>query len=432
MNNLKIKSLRGMNDYLPDDIYIYQYIENIIKNIMNSYSFKEIRFPIIENSDLFNKLINYNNIISSKEMYSFTDRGKRKLVLRPEGTLCCSRYYIKNNLFLKKNFNKLWYIGPMFRYERPQKGRFRQFHQFGIEIFNSKSFSSNLELFFIINRLWKILNINKFLYLEINTIGSINDRKKYIIYVIKNFKKDILNNFGSIKKFNLFKLLDNKNKKINKIFKNFPKIINFVNKKSLLYFKKLCNILNLFGISYKINNNLVRGLDYYNDLVFEWKSNFLKKNYTICAGGRYDFLINKLYNISIPAIGCALGLERLFIFLNDCKKINNINKNYIDIYILSSYNKKSKILGLSILEKILNSKLNIYKIYNDYIWKGKVKKLILRVLNINVKILIIIDKNEINGNYITVKDLYLNIQRKTNINNIIKILYKILLFKENF
>ncbi len=426
MNNLKIKSLRGMHDYLPNDIYIYKYIENCIRKIMCNYSFKEIRFPLIEKTELFNKSISKNCNISLKEMYSFIDRSGRNLSLRPEGTIGCSRAYIQNNLFLEKFFNKLWYIGPMFRYEKPQKGRLREFYQVGMEIFGSNSFFLDIELLIITKRLWNNLGINNFLCLEINNIGSILDRNNYISFIIKNFGNDIKKFFGSLNNINLFRLLDNKNNKFYKIFSNFPKIIDFINKKSLLNFDKICNKLDLLGIKYKINNYLVRGIDYYNDFVFEWKSNFLNKKYTVCAGGRYNNLISNLSGMYIPAVGCALGLERLFIFLNDCKsKILNYFDN-IDIYILSSYNNKSKILGITIVEKILNSNLNSLKIYNDYILKIKINKLILKIIKSNIRILIIIDKREINGNYITLKDLYLNYQKKININNLIFFLNKLI------
>ncbi len=425
MSNFKINNVKGMYDCIPNDIYIYQYVENILRKLMWNYSFEEIRFPIIENNYLFSKVINNKDDFLFKEMYFLNNRNREILNLRPEGTICCVKTFIKNNLFSKKFLYKLWYLGSMFRYEKPQKGRLREFNQVGVEIFGSKSINLEIELLLFTKRLWKILGLEKFLTLEINTIGSLNDRYKYIDYINKLLIKENKNitNLVNSKNINIFRLLDSKDKKIKMIFSKYPKFIEFVNKKSVFNFNKLCKSLDDLNITYKINTNLVRGLDYYNDFVFEWTNNkFFNSQNSICGGGRYDNLVNNLCNLSIPAAGFAIGIDRLVILLKDCNKSKLNFGFYVDIYIISSYNSRSRWLGNLILEKILNSNLNSLKVYNDYIWCKNLSKKISKVISLKPRILIIIDKCEINYNYITVKDLFFNKQKKIFYKNIILVL----------
>ncbi len=421
MDKLEIKSIKGMHDCIPNDIYIYQYVEKIFKFLMKNYSFKEIRFPILEKTSLFHRNIGLNSFILDKEMYSFIDRNGLNISLRPEGTIGCVRAYIQNNLFLNKFLNKFWYLGPMFRYENTQKGRFRQFYQIGLEVFGTKNISIDLELILIIKRLWEKLGVINFLNLEINSIGSIEDRNNYVIYVKKFFKNN-KNNFFindlNYNKINFFRLLDSKNIEIKNLYKNFPRIIDFINKKSLFNFEELCKNLNILGINYKINYNLVRGLDYYNDFVFEWTSNFLGVKKSVCSGGRYDNLIKNISKFSIPAVGLAIGLDRLVILLKKIKKYKYIN-NKVDIYIISSFNKKSRLLGIKIVEKILNYFSNSISVYNDHIKYKNLGLKISRVIKLNPRILIIIDKNELINNYVTIKSIFLNKQKKISYKNII-------------
>ncbi len=420
MNDLFINSLKGMHDYFYRDMYIYNYVQNNFRKILLNYSFSEVKFPILENSFLYKKCINFDYNISSKEMYSFLDRNNINISLRPEGTIGCLKCYIKNKLFLYNILNKLWYIGPMFRRENPQKGRFRQFYQIGLECFGSNDYTLDIELLLVIKRLFLKLNIYDFLTLEINTIGSFIDRKNYINFINKNFSY-LLNKIKVNKNnnINLIKLIDSKDKYILDILNYIPSITEFVNKNSLFNFKNICNNLDILGIKYKWNKNLVRGIDYYNDFVFEWKDNLDKKN-TICSGGRYNELSKCISNISIPAVGCAFGLDRLINFL----KSNNIKVKYnkIDIYIISSFNEKSRLLGLFITEKILNYYFNKFNIYNDNILYNNLSKLILKVIKLNVRFLIIIGEKELSENYLTFKDLYLNKKQHFNKNNIIDVI----------
>ncbi len=426
MNELKVKSIKGMHDYFSDDILIYRNIENNFKILMKNYSFNEIKFPILEKTILFDKSLGLLNNIINKEMYSFLDRNGLNLSLRPEGTAGCMRAYIQNNLFLNNYLNRLWYLGPMFRYENTQKGRFRQFYQLGAEIFGYNNINVDIELILIIKRLWKKLGVSSFLNLEINSIGSIEDRNNYLMF-IKNeiIKKDFffLKNFD-LNKINFFKLLDSKNKKIKKFCQHFPKILDFINNNSLSNFKNLCKNLNILGISYKINYNLVRGLDYYNDFVFEWTSKNLGFKKSICSGGRYDNLSKSLSSFSIPAVGFAIGLDRLILLLKKKKKYSI--KNNITIYIIASLNKKSSLLGIKIMEKIINYFSNSIRVYNDYSKYKNLSKKILKVIKLKPRIIIIIDKNELINNFITIKDILYNKQKRILYKNLISTLISFL------
>ncbi len=420
MSKLLVKSVKGMHDCIPNDILIYRNIESIFKILMKIYCFQEIRLPIIEKTSLFNRSLGlYNNIVS-KEMYSFVDRNGLNLSLRPEGTAGCLRAYIQNNLFSNKILNKLWYLGPMFRYENTQKGRFRQFYQIGVEVFGYKNISIDIELILIIKKLWEKLGVVNLLNLEINCIGSIKDRNKYLVNikkVIYNKKNGVLNNLD-FNKINFFRLLDSKNKKIKDFCNNLPRIIDFVNCDSLYSFKKLCKNLTILGINYKINYKLVRGLDYYNDFVFEWTINYGGKK-SICSGGRYDNLSKHLSKFSIPAVGFAIGLDRLVDLLKDSNKNIFINKNNIDVYIISSFNNKSKILGIKIMEKIFDYFYDSVSIYNDYSEYKNLGKKISKIIKLKPRIIIIIDKNEIINNFITIKNVFLNVQKKVFFKDII-------------
>ncbi len=430
--NLLIRSLKGMKDFIPKEVIIYQYIEKKILKLMSNYNFNEVRFPIVENSLLFNKNLYYNNNFLFNQMYNFYDKKNINISLRPEGTMGCLRMYIQNKLYNLKLFNKLWYIGPMFRYEKPQRGRYRQFIQVGIELFNNKDIISNLELILIINRLWNILDINENLVLEVNSIGILEDRINYLNYInnILKINKYYINNIR-LKKvdFNLFKFLDNNNIDYINFINNFPNILNFINEKSLKSFKNLCKLFKKFNIKFKINYNLFRGLDYYNDFIFEWKYKNLLSQSTICAGGRYDYLIKNFCNKDIPAVGCAIGLDRLVLLIKQKEKFCNNYINKIDIYIICSFNEYTKILGLQITKKILDSDLIFLNIYTDYYKFNNLSNLILKIISLNCRILIIIDKKEFKKNIITIKDLYLNnqysISKRKNIVNFINNLLNI-------
>ncbi len=424
MKNFKYKSLKGMYDCFSQDIYFYQYIEKVFKKLMINYCFDEIRFPILENTSIFKDICRNNNLVK-KEMYSFDDRNGLNISLRPEGTICCTRLCLENNLFFKNLFLKLWYMGPMFRYENSQKGRFRQFNQIGVEVFGLKDINIDLELLLILKRLFNILGVYDFLNLEINFIGNIQERESYINYLFEYITKKNVKLIIDKHIINPLKLINSNDIKIKKFFADSLTIKDFLSKKSLFIFNLLCAKLDFFGFKYVINYNLMRGLDYYNDLVFEWKSNLFDFNKTVCAGGRYDNLVSYISNFNYPAVGFAIGLERLGILFNLSKKKDFILYNKIDIYIISSFNDETKTLGVSILEMLLDYSGNTLNVYNDYICKN-INNKIKKVLNMNVRILIIIGEIELNNDFITLKDLYENKLfklSKNDINNVVSSIF---------
>lgn len=419
----KIKSIRGMHDYLPNEIDIWEKVEKKIKKILSTYAFKEIRTPILEKSNLFYKTIGKNTDITEKEMYTFTGKNGDSITLRPENTAGCARAAIQNNLL--KKIQRLWYQGPMFRYERPQKGRYRQFYQLGVEIFGLKEPNIDAEIIILNSRLWKKLEISKHISLEINSIGSIQNRKKYIKILapfLKHNKKKL--DKQSIKKIekNPIKIFDSKNKNTQKLLNDAPILFDHIDEKYKKYFVKLCKILKIMKIKYKINKKLVRGLDYYNSTVFEWKTNLLGSQKTICAGGRYDKLMEMLGGKPTKAIGFGIGLDRLVLLI---KKINPKfikNKNKIDIYFINCTKTKKK-ESLILTEKIRDKIPNI-KILIDHIG-GNLKKQIKRANRYNTKIALILFEKEYSYKEIIVKDLKTKKQKNILKKNIIKYLNKI-------
>ncbi|WP_343187949.1 histidine--tRNA ligase [Buchnera aphidicola (Periphyllus koelreuteriae)] len=368
--------------------------EKILKKIFKNYGYVEIRLPIIEKTKLFYKSIGNVTDIVEKEMYTFLDKNKKNITLRPEGTASCSRAFIENNLS-KDIKQRFWYFGPMFRYERPQNGRYRQFYQFGCEVYGLNTPEIDIELIILLNRCWKKLKIENYIFLEINSIGTIESRENYKIDLIKFFilnKKKLDNNSKKRLYTNPLRILDSKNKKIQNLIKKAPILLNYLDKNSKKNFNYICKFLKKLKISYKINTKLIRGLDYYNDTVFEWKiknKKFLSQN-TVCAGGRYDKLINTLGGSSIPALGFAIGMERLISIINEKKKNKKIILS-VDIYIISNFNKKN-IDHIKISEKIRNffNKLYIVQDFNI----GSIKKKLIRAKKFNSKIIIIINNKK--------------------------------------
>ncbi|WMC20322.1 MAG: histidine--tRNA ligase [Enterobacteriaceae bacterium PSpyr] len=422
----KIKSIRGMNDLLPIDINLWQKIENIIKNLIISYGYNEIRLPIIEKTILFEKTIGNQTDIIKKEMFSFNDRNMKNISLRPEATIGCVRSGIEHNFIYNKE-QRLWYIGPMFRYERPQKGRYRQFNQIGIEVFGLKGPQIDAEIILITYRLWKILGLSNYITLEINTIGSIKTRIKYNNILKKFFIKNInildLENIKKIYK-NPIRILETKNIKIKKIINKAPCITKYLSMKSKIHFYQLCKILKKIGVKYNINKSIVRGLDYYNYTVFEWITKNVNFNITICGGGRYDKLIEQLGGNKTSAIGCAIGLERLILLI---KKIQDISKYKfkIDINIISFNNFNIKFNSIKLIEYIHNKlpKLKILNNYNNL----NIKKQLINSNNIFTTLVIIIGDNEIYNKILIIKNINNKIQLMLPINEIIfflKIFFK--------
>lgn len=307
-----IQAIRGMNDVLPEDTAYWQQLESVIRDLLARYGYQEIRFPIVEKTELFKRSIGEVTDIVEKEMYTFPDRNGDNLTLRPEGTAPCVRAAIQNGL-LHNQLQRLWYMGPMFRHERPQKGRYRQFHQVGVETFGMAGPELDAELILMTARLWQQLGLND-LELQLNSLGTRESRAAYREELVSYLEqhKDVLDE-DSLRRLesNPLRILDTKNPALKDVVAAAPKLMQHLDDESREHFEILCGLLDDAGISYRINTCLVRGLDYYSRTVFEWVTDKLGAQGTVCAGGRFDGLVEQLGGKATPSAGFAVGLERL-------------------------------------------------------------------------------------------------------------------------
>ncbi|HEX7047584.1 MAG TPA: histidine--tRNA ligase [Gammaproteobacteria bacterium] len=311
-----IRSIRGFNDILPAQAAAWQHVEAAAQRVFDAYGYSEIRLPIVEATPLFARSIGEVTDIVEKEMYSFSDRNDESLTLRPEGTAGCVRAAIENGL-LHNQTQKLWYRGPMFRYERPQKGRYRQFHQFGVEAFGLPGPDIDAEVIFVSAALWRELGVEN-LQLELNTLGSNESRDRYRAALVDYFSKykNELDDDGRRRlQSNPLRLLDSKHDGTRKLLPAAPKFAEYLDDESRAHFDALCDLLSNAGLAVTLNPLLVRGLDYYNRTVFEWTTDQLGAQAAVCSGGRYDGLVELLGGKPVPAIGWGLGIERLIALL---------------------------------------------------------------------------------------------------------------------
>jgi histidyl-tRNA synthetase len=305
-----------MSDILPDETAYWQYLEDTVRQVVSSFGYGEIRFPIVEYTELFKRSIGEVTDIVEKEMYSFDDRNAESLTLRPEGTAGCVRAAIQRGIL--NTSQRLWYMGPMFRYERPQKGRQRQFHQVGVEAFGVATPDMDAEIILLTARLWRTLGIADSVELQLNSIGNSEARNKYrhalVDYLGQHKEKldeDSLRRLES----NPLRILDSKNSDTQLLLDAGPSLADFLDAESTEDFARLCELLDTAGLSYTVNPRLVRGLDYYNKTVFEWVSDKLGAQGTVGGGGRYDGLVEQLGGKATPAVGFAMGMERLVLVL---------------------------------------------------------------------------------------------------------------------
>ena len=308
-----IQAIRGMHDVLPDQTALWQYAEKILRDVLGSYGYSEIRLPIVEKTELFKRSIGEVTDIVEKEMYTFEDRNGDSLTLRPEGTAGCLRACLEHGL-LHNQVHRLWYYGPMYRHERPQKGRYRQFIQLGVETYGMSGPDIDAELILLMDRLWKKLGIRNKVRLQLNSLGTIAERLVYRETLVKYFQAHLSElDEDSIRrlKTNPLRILDTKNPAMLQLVANAPELMDYLGEESLTHFKTLTTTLDDLGISYEIATRLVRGLDYYSKTVFEWVTDELGSQGTVCAGGRYDGLIEQLGGKPNFAVGFAMGIERL-------------------------------------------------------------------------------------------------------------------------
>ena len=330
----KIQAIRGMHDVLPQETPYWRFIENACRQVVSQYGYREIRFPIVEQTRLFKRSIGDATDIVEKEMYTFEDRNGDSLTLRPEGTAGCVRAGVEHGL-LYNQIQRLWYMGPMFRHERPQKGRCRQFHQLGVEAFGLQGPDIDAEIILLSKRLLQQLGLYEDVVLELNTLGTISERADYQQKLADYFRGhyDQLDE-DSVRRLdkNPMRILDSKNPAMKSLVENAPKLTDFIVGESRAHFDKLCELLTAANVAFRINPTIVRGLDYYGLTVFEWVTTQLGSQGTVCAGGRYDGLVEQLGGKATPAVGFAMGIERIVLLLQEKKQLQDAP----DFYVISS------------------------------------------------------------------------------------------------
>lgn len=349
-----LQAVRGMNDVLPADSALWQYLERTTAELLASYGYQQIRLPIVEPTELFKRSIGEVTDIVEKEMYTFDDRNGDSLTLRPEGTAGCVRAMLQHGLLGSGVGQKVWYTGPMFRHERPQKGRYRQFQQVGVETFNLTGPDIDAELIALSWRLWQRLGISDAVKLELNSLGTSADRARYrddlVTYLNARFDQldeDSQRRLGS----NPLRILDSKNLETQALLVDAPKLADYLNEDAKAHFAELRSLLDAVGIPYEINPRLVRGLDYYGLTVFEWVTDKLGSQGTVCAGGRYDGLVEQLGGKPASAVGFAMGLERLLLLIETLGKVPAELARQVDVYLVT-LGDAAVIAGLQLAEQV--------------------------------------------------------------------------------
>lgn len=331
----KVTAIRGMNDILPEKTPIWQYLERQVSSVLSSYGYSEIRMPIVEQTELFKRSIGEVTDIVEKEMYTFNDRNDESLTLRPEGTAGCVRAGEEHGLLYNQT-QRFWYQGAMFRYEKPQKGRYRQFHQIGVETFGMSSAEIDAELIVLSARLWKRLGILDAVTLQLNSLGSNESRQVYKADLTRYLEDrfDLLDEDSQRRlATNPLRILDSKDENTQALLAEAPVLSDYLDDDSRIHFEHLTELLDNAGIGYEINPRLVRGLDYYCKTVFEWVTDKLGAQGTVCAGGRYDGLVKQLGGKPTPAVGFAMGLERLILLLETLDVVPMEERNHFDLYL---------------------------------------------------------------------------------------------------
>ncbi len=332
----KLRSVRGMVDIFPGESTLWQFLETTVSEVLASYGYGEIRLPIVEHSELFRRSIGEVTDIVEKEMYSFDDRNGESLSLRPEGTAGCVRAAIQGGVL--NTPQRYWYAGPMFRYERPQKGRQRQFHQVGAEAFGVASPDMDAELILMSARLWAQLGISAELELQLNSIGSLDSRRRYRSALVEYLSQHVAQlDEDSQRRLesNPLRILDSKHPATQALLDSAPVMSDYLDSESKEDFTTLCDLLSAAGLSYTINPRLVRGLDYYNKTVFEWVTDKLGAQGTVCAGGRYDSLVEQLGGKATAGVGFAMGMERLVLLLSELELGDSPVSNRADVYVVA-------------------------------------------------------------------------------------------------
>lgn len=403
-----MQSVRGMNDYLPKDTGVWQRIEDVIKRVVESYGYSEIRTPVLEQTPLFKRAIGEVTDVVEKEMYTFNDRERdgeevTSLTMRPEGTAGCVRAGIERGLLYNQE-QRLWYLGPMFRHERPQKGRYRQFHQMGVEVFGLQGPDIDAELIILTARWWRELGIAEHVTLELNSIGSLDARAKYkeaLTAYLEQFKDKLDEDCKRRMYTNPLRVLDSKNPDVQILLNHAPTLTDYLDQESKAHFSGLCEFLDHAGIKYKINPRLVRGLDYYNRTVFEWVTTSLGAQGTVCAGGRYDGLVEQLGGHSTPGVGFAMGLERLVLLVQAVNPAFEADKS-VDVYLISS-GTGTQMAAMQLAENLRDTMPEV-RLMTNY-GGGNFKKQFSRADKWGANIALVMGENEVATGQVVVKDL---------------------------
>ncbi|MDC5841271.1 histidine--tRNA ligase [Vibrio europaeus] len=398
----KIQAIRGMNDCLPTQSPLWQKLENTVKNVISAYGYNEVRMPIVEMTHLFSRAIGEVTDVVEKEMYTFEDRNGDSLTLRPEGTAGCVRSCIENSL-INRDEQRLWYMGPMFRHERPQKGRYRQFHQCGVEVFGLDGPDVDAELIMMTARLWRELGIDKHVRLELNSIGSLEDRANYRTALIAFLEQhiDILDDDCKRRMHtNPLRVLDTKNPDVQAILGDAPRLSDYLGEESKQHFAGLCELLDAAGIEYTVNERLVRGLDYYNRTVFEWITESLGAQGTVCGGGRYDGLVEQLGGKATPAVGFAMGLERLVLML-ETLELTEVRRS-VDVYMVTA-GEGTMLAGIKLAES-LREQVPGLRVMSHF-GGGNFKKQFKRADKVGAAVALVLGENEVADNTVVLKDL---------------------------
>ncbi|WP_153914597.1 histidine--tRNA ligase [Shewanella sp. TC10] len=399
----QIQAIRGMNDILPTQSPVWQKVEAVIRSTVSAYGYSEIRTPIVESTDLFKRSIGEVTDIVEKEMYTFADRNEDSLTLRPEGTASTVRAGNEHGLLYNQE-QRLWYMGPMFRHERPQKGRYRQFHQFGVEVYGIPSADIDAEVLMLSARLWESFGITEHVKLELNTLGDPAERAAYrdaLIAFLEQHKEQLDEDSQRRMYSNPLRVLDSKSPQVQALLADAPALMEYLGEESKTHFSTLCELLDAVGIQYTINPRLVRGLDYYNRTVFEWVTDSLGSQGTVLAGGRYDGLVGQLGGKDTPAVGFAMGLERIVLLL-ETLELNKDVAPVVDVYV-TAMGENCLVEAIKIAQELRQS-LPQLKVMS-HCGGGNFKKQMKRADKSGAEYALIIGENEIANQQVAVKPL---------------------------
>lgn len=397
-----IQAIRGMNDCSPTESPLWQWIEAKVRHVLASYGYSEVRMPIVESTPLFARAIGEVTDVVSKEMYTFWDNDEQ-LTLRPEGTAGCVRAAIERG-WIYNNEQRLWYMGPMFRHERPQKGRYRQFHQAGVEVFGIANPEIDVELIILTARLWKELGIDQHVSLQLNSIGSLEARANYrsaLVAFLENHQDLMSDEEKERLVKNPLRILDTKNEALQEVLNGAPKLLDYLDDESREHFNQLCSLLDAMGVKYEINPKLVRGLDYYNKTVFEWVTSALGTQGTVCGGGRYDGLVEQLGGHATQGVGFAMGLERLVLLVQEVNKEITLPQA-VDLYLV--YAGEGTTLNAFQIAEQIRTELPQVRVMT-HCSGGKFQKQFKRADKIEAKYALVIGESEVQAKTVVVKDL---------------------------